>query len=147
MLPSLSVSIHLKLNIFYRRSSKDAALEKFKLAMSSPITPSSSRLSHSYPTALMLKCGLILKRIYQPFENLSDRQKKARAQAKSDGPGVPIEKIPLHRIRKQQCQLDHFLEFTMRPYYCQDIAHGTRTIKLENGEEFVIPNVVRTMAK
>ena len=47
MLPSLCVQIHLKLDIFNRRPGKDAALEKFKLAMSSPITPSSSRLSHS----------------------------------------------------------------------------------------------------
>ena len=55
-----------------------------------------------------------LKRIHKPFENLSDRQiKKARAQAKSE---VPVEKIPRHRIRLQQRQLDHFLEFTMRPY-------------------------------
>ena len=88
------------------------------------------------------------KRIHQQFENFSDRQiKKARAQAKSEGPGVPIEKIPRHRIRIQQRQLDHFLEFTMRPYYYQDVAYGTRTIKLENGEEFVIPNVVRTVAE
>ena len=35
------------------------------------------------------------KRIHQQFENLSDRQiKKARAQAKSEGPGAPIEKNP-----------------------------------------------------
>ena len=55
-----------------------------------------------------------LKRLHQPFENLSDRQiKKARAQAKSE---VPVEKIPRHRIHLQQRQLDHFLEFTMRPY-------------------------------
>ena len=55
-----------------------------------------------------------LKRTHKPFENLSDRQiKKARAQAKSE---VPVEKIPRHRIHLQQRQLDHFLEFTMRPY-------------------------------
>ena len=47
LLPSLCVNINLKLSTFYRRASKDAALEKLKLAMSSPITPSSSRLSHS----------------------------------------------------------------------------------------------------
>ena len=86
-----------------------------------------------------------LKRIHQPFENLSDRQiKKARAQAKSE---VPTEKIPRHRIRIQQRQLDHFLEFTMRPYYFQDVAYGTHTIKLESVEEFVMPNMVRTVAK
>ena len=47
LLPSLWVNIHLKLSIFYRGPSKDAALEKFKRAMSSPITPSSFGLSHS----------------------------------------------------------------------------------------------------
>ena len=49
------------------------------------------------------------KRIHQQFENLSDRQiKKARAQAKSEGPGAPFEKIPRHRIHIQQRQLNHF---------------------------------------
>ena len=49
------------------------------------------------------------KHIHQQFENLSDRQiKKARAQAKSEGPGAPIEKIPRHRIHIQQRQLNHF---------------------------------------
>ena len=34
-----------------------------------------------------------LKHIHKPFEDLSDRQiKKARALAKSEGPGVPLEK-------------------------------------------------------
>ena len=47
LLPSLWVNIHLKLSIFYRGPSKDTALEKFKRAMSSPITPSSFGLSHS----------------------------------------------------------------------------------------------------
>ena len=89
-----------------------------------------------------------LKRIHQQFENLSDRQiKKVRAQAKSKEPGMLIEKIPRHSIRIQQHQLDHFLEFIMKPYYYQDVAYCTRAIKLESGEEFVIPNVVRTVAK
>lgn len=29
----------------------------------------------------------------------------------------------------------------------QDVAYGTCTIKLESGEEFVMPKVVRTVAK
>ena len=46
---------------------------------------------------------------HQPFENLPDRQiKKARAQTKSEGPGVPIEKIPRHTIRMEQRQPNHF---------------------------------------
>ena len=44
-----------------------------------------------------------LKRIHQTFENPSDRQiKKARAQAKSERPEVPTEKIHRHRIHKQR---------------------------------------------
>ncbi len=89
-----------------------------------------------------------LKEIHKSFENLSDRQiKKARALAKNEGPGVPAEKIPQHRIRVDQSQLDHFLEFTMRPYYYQDVAYGTRTLKFDSGEELVMPNVVRTVAR
>ena len=87
-----------------------------------------------------------LKDIHKPFENLSDRQiKKGRAQTKTSGPGEPVEIVSQHRI---QHQLDHFLEFTMRPYYYQDVAaYGTRTLKLESGEELTMPNVVRTVAR
>ena len=35
----------------------------------------------------------------------------------------------------------------MRPYYYQDVAYGTHTLKLESGEELVMPNVVRTVAR
>jgi len=36
-----------------------------------------------------------LKDIHKPFENLSDGQiKKFRAQTKTGGPGVPVEKVP-----------------------------------------------------
>ena len=49
-------------------------------------------------------------------------------------------------IREEQRQLNHFSEFTMGPYYYQDISWGTCTIKLKRGEEFIMPNVVRTEA-
>ncbi|KAL9954031.1 hypothetical protein ACROYT_G041519 [Oculina patagonica] len=89
-----------------------------------------------------------LKAIHQPFENLSDRQiKKARAHVTSQGPGMPVTKIPHHRVRIDQRQLDHFLEFTSRPYFYQDVAFGSRKIKLESGQELEMPNVVRTVAR
>ena len=44
-------------------------------------------------------------------------------------------------------QLNLFLEFTMRPYYYQDVVYGTCITKLESGEEFFMPKVVRTVAK
>lgn len=89
-----------------------------------------------------------LKAIHRPFENLSDRQiKKARAHIASQGPGIPVTKIPHHRIRIDKRQLDHFLEFTSRPYFYQDVAFGSCKLKLESGQELVMPNVVRTVAR
>ena len=38
------------------------------------------------------------------------------------------------------------LEFTMRPYYYQGVAYGTCNIKVTSSGEFVMPNVVRTVA-
>ena len=89
-----------------------------------------------------------LKAIHRPFENLCDRQiKKARAHSSSKGSGNPLTKIPQHRIRLDKGKVDHFMEFTSRPYFYQDVAFGTRTLKLESGEEMVLPNIVRTVAR
>ena len=89
-----------------------------------------------------------LKAIHRPFENLSDRQiKKARAHSSSEGPGIPITKISQHRIRLDKCQLDHFLEFTSRPYFYQDVAFESQKLKLDSGEELVMPNIVRTVSR
>lgn len=60
---------------------------------------------------------------------------------------MPVTKIPHHRVRVDQRQLDHFLEFTSRPYFYQDVAFGSRKIKLESGQELEMPNVVRTVAR
>ena len=89
-----------------------------------------------------------LKALHRPFENLSDRQiKKARAHSSSKGSGVPLTKIPQHRVRLDKGKLDHFMEFTSRPYFYQDVAFGSRKLKLESGEEMVMPNIVRTVAR
>ena len=62
-------------------------------------------------------------------------------------PGIPVAKIPQHRVWLDKCQLDHFLEFTSRPYYYQDVAHRGRKFRLESGEELVMPKIVRTVAR
>jgi len=81
-------------------------------------------------------------------EKLSDRQiKKARAQAAIKGPGIPVPKIAQHRVRIEKVKLDHFLEFTSRPYFYQDVAFGSRKIKLDSGEELMMPNIVRTVSR
>ena len=89
-----------------------------------------------------------LKALHRPFENLSDRQiKKERAHSSSTGSGVPLTKIPQHRVRLDKGKLDHFMEFTSRPYFYQDVAFGSQKLKLKSGKEMVMPNIVRTVAR
>ena len=42
-------------------------------------------------------------------------------------------------------KIDHFIGFTSSPHFVQDVAHGTRTLKLSSGETISMPNVVRNM--
>ena len=80
--------------------------------------------------------------------SVSDRQiKKVRAHSSSKGSGVPLTKIPQHRVRLDKGKLDHFMEFTSRPYFYQGVAFGSRKLKLESGKEMVVPNIVRTVAR
>ena len=89
-----------------------------------------------------------IKAMHSSFEILSDRRiKKARALATEKSPGAFLEKRSQHRVRMDKTKLDHFLEFTSRPYYYQDVAFGSRSVTLESGEELVMPNVVRTVAR
>ena len=44
-------------------------------------------------------------------------------------------------------KLDHFLSFVNQPYFYQDVAYGTRTLKLDSGEELLMPNVIRIVAR
>ena len=89
-----------------------------------------------------------LKQIHAPFESLSDRQiKKARNHAKIVGVGFRVENIVHHRVRIDPDKLEHFLLFIDQPYFYQDVSYGTRTVKLDSGQEMVMPNVVRTVGR
>ena len=44
-------------------------------------------------------------------------------------------------------KVDHFLEFANRPYFYQDVAYGSRILKLDSGEKIPMPNVVRTVTR
>ena len=86
--------------------------------------------------------------MHEPFEKLSDRQiKKSRAHAKNVGVGFNVEKLQSHRVRIDFMKLDHFLSFADQPYFYQDVAYGTRTLKLDSGERLVMPNVVRIVGR
>jgi len=57
------------------------------------------------------------------------------------------KKTVQHRIRLPMVKVDHFIDFVNRPYFYQDVAYGTRVIKLESGEKHAIPNIVRTVTR
>ena len=89
-----------------------------------------------------------LMRYHEPYEPLTRWQiKQARKHAKEKGPGIPQEKTVQHRIRLPMAKVDHFIDFVNRPYFYQDVAYGTREIKLETGEKLAMPNVVRTVTQ
>ena len=89
-----------------------------------------------------------LMRYHEPYEPLTRWQiKQARKHAKEKGPGIPQEKTVQHRIRLPMAKVDHFIDFVNRPYFYQDVAYGTRLIKLETGEKLAMPNVVRTVTR
>ena len=70
---------------------------------------------------------------------------QARKHAKLAGPGKPVELPALKRSRLSMCKLEHFLEFISSPAYMQDVAYGTRSLKLSNGTKIEIPDVIRTV--
>ena len=57
------------------------------------------------------------------------------------------ENIVHHRVRIDPDKLEHFLLFIDQPYFYQDVSYGTRTVKLDSGQEMVMLNVVRTVGR
>ena len=90
----------------------------------------------------------VLMKLHEPYEKLTRHQgKRARKHAKLHGPGTIPEKELKHRTRLDMGKVDHFLEFANRPYFYQDVAYGSRMLKLDSGEKIPMPNVVRTVTR
>ena len=70
---------------------------------------------------------------------------QALLHATSSGRGQPVLEKPIFRTRIGSVNVDHFLDFISRPELLQDVAFGTKTLKLDSGERITIPAVVRTM--
>jgi len=70
---------------------------------------------------------------------------EARKHAFVNSPGRVIEPSTLQRCRLNPTKVDHFLDFIASPSFLQDVAYGTKNIKLSSGERIEIPNVVRTV--
>lgn len=78
----------------------------------------------------------VLQEMHEPYAKITEWQiKRARAHAKECGPRSLIEKSPSHRVRLPAAKVDHLLDFINRPYFYQDVAFGTRKLKLESGEK------------
>ncbi|KAK3747904.1 hypothetical protein QZH41_010207, partial [Actinostola sp. cb2023] len=70
---------------------------------------------------------------------------QARQHAIQTGKGQPILENPIFRTRIDSAKVDHFLDFISRPDLLQDVAFGTKTLKLDSGEHIIIPAVIRTL--
>ena len=70
---------------------------------------------------------------------------QARDHATKSGRGQPIPERQIFRTRIDNDKIDHFLDFVSRPEYLQDVAFGTKTMKLDSGERITIPAAVRTL--
>ncbi|KAK3736988.1 hypothetical protein QZH41_015633, partial [Actinostola sp. cb2023] len=70
---------------------------------------------------------------------------EARKHANRNIPGQLIEPPTLQRCRLEPSKVDHFLDFISSPSFLQDVADGTKSIKLSDGQKLEIPNVVRTV--
>ncbi|XP_078348424.1 uncharacterized protein LOC144633421 [Oculina patagonica] len=70
---------------------------------------------------------------------------EARQHATKVGEGQPVPNDPIFRSRISSAQIDHFVDYLARPDMVQDVAFGTKVLKLDTGESIVIPAVVRTM--
>lgn len=70
---------------------------------------------------------------------------QARLHATTSGKGQPILEKQVFRVRIDNVKIDHFLDFISRPELLQDVAFGTKTLKLDSGDRIIIPAVVRTL--
>lgn len=70
---------------------------------------------------------------------------EARKDTFQTKPGQPIDPPRITRCHLEVVKIDHFLEFLSSPSFLQDVAYGTRTLKLESGQSLEIPNMVRAV--
>ena len=84
--------------------------------------------------------------LQQLLPGISLRQvKNARKHALEQGRGEPKTRSEIFRCRLNMEKVRDFIEFFSRSTFLQDVAFGTKTLKLPSGERIPIPSVVRTM--
>ena len=84
--------------------------------------------------------------LQQLLPGISLRQvKNARKHASEHGCGEPKTRNEIFRCRLNMEKVRDFIKFFSRSTFLQDIAFGTKTLKLSSGERIPIPSVVHTM--
>ena len=80
------------------------------------------------------------QKIHQPYGKLFTWEiKQALSHANPSGPGTTLEVTTKHRIRLDITKVDHFVEFTNRPYFYQEeLQTQPKTLSLtyESFEDF-----------
>ena len=61
------------------------------------------------------------------------------------GQGQPVPDQPIFSTRIDAAKVDHFLNFIAWPDLLQDVAFGTKNLKLDSGENIIILAVIRTL--
>ena len=89
-----------------------------------------------------------LQRIHEPYAKLTEWQIWClRAHARDCGPGSLVETSPSRRVCLPPAKRHHFLDFVSRPYFYQDVAFGTRKLRLNSGKKITMPNVIRKVTR
>ena len=73
------------------------------------------------------------------------RIKEARKHCIEHGPGVTTPAAAIHRFFLSETKVEHFLRFITSDVISQDTAYGTSRIKLESGEELLVPKPIRKL--
>ena len=90
-------------------------------------------------------CQRLLEERIVKLNFRSNEMENRRKHAFVASPGQVIEPPVLQRCWLDPVIVDHFLDFISSPTFLQDVAYGTKTLKLSSGEKIEIPNVVRTV--
>ena len=73
------------------------------------------------------------------------RFKEARKYCIQHGPGVATPAAAIYRFSLNETQVEHFLRFITSDVISQDTAYGTSRIKLQSGEELLVPKPIRKL--
>lgn len=70
---------------------------------------------------------------------------EARQHMIHRGKGQSVLEQPIFCSRIDAAKVDRFLDFISRPDFLQDVAFGTKNLKLHSGEHIIIPAVIRML--